>query len=1195
MSVVKTWKAFIKAQEIFINQYSEPFSIVFKGDDRNGLRRFEIQQKHPLTDILPFLKKSFPGIIEHDVNLEKGYLLYDSNRTPINTAELDDFARSNYFEFDYRPCFTGTVGFKVDPFKWLENAGAQRENQQGYFLATLKSIERIDQEMIQHEGFSRSAAIGCIIRVRPSKRYLRTFQEANLSTFLSTHFSAESYSFTTDKGLAFKNIFLLEKAVRFIKVCGYSKSSHEINIRLDENSLKTFQEKRVDFRIFYTDEIKNTTLSNIAIFPPPINNCFCFIQDDQISSIEVESKVEILRRLFTAILESKDFVVEHKHVFQLDENVHRSSPFDTNHFYNHFQEIIADDAYRVSIDKNTVSFDFASEEELNARIQLLQKIDIAELDFKGVEHAFKVRVEFITPLAKIQDELLKIPAIKTKLTNNSNALKFFCSFNDQALHTLLVTKIKNTLDPIIEGELEYSFDEVESSKLKYFLNFLDDEFQNDITSKFNYLKGEDIIIKGETSRSPIGSIVKVDFPNVLITTIDDIPLFLGEERDDADESGKKLCAIGTSITVQCQLKGERDKIKRLADTIDIIFNVKRSKLLNEKLKSILIDSATAKSFPGNILLSADYKETLEGISLNQLSKNINESQKQAIAKSLLAEDFFIIQGPPGTGKSTAIAELIWQHLRVNLRKENKAYRVLVTSETNLAVDNALDKLRSKDHLLIKPLRFGSDEKMDKEGKRFSLEALRNWASHGRITDQADEFAGKNILEDWIGRIIERVKASDNEIPDIVRSRWVDYLSEPDLKLKEAFLNTYLEHANVFGATCSSIGKETSDQRFTRFYTDYCSIVHSKEYTSFRSAVTKTSINELKKKAIEFDLVVQDEASKASPPELALPCLFGRKAVVIGDHRQLPPMVDTNDFLDNLKLVKAKTREDKNRAEIDRLITFIKQNKEEFAVSHFEKLFKHIDPNLKASFNIQYRMHPAINETVKQFYVEDGGLVCGIPEDVANSSDLSHPLNRFHGVTANKNTHIVWLDVDTPEIIRGTSRFNPGEVNAIDWLLATFRKSPGYKKFMDFWPTNEIDQKQIGIITFYGAQASALSKMADKYSEIPIRISPVDRFQGMERNIVIVSLVRSDKIATTENQSPDFEGYPVSGFPKQHSLGFAEFPNRLNVALSRAKRLLIIVGNSRHFRRHPIYDKVYETISNHKNGVVKVFDAKSLNT
>nr|MBA3987037.1 hypothetical protein [Flavobacteriales bacterium] len=56
-----------------------------------------------------------------------------------------------------------------------------------------------------------------------------------------------------------------------------------------------------------------------------------------------------------------------------------------------------------------------------------------------------------------------------------------------------------------------------------------------------------------------------------------------------------------------------------------------------------------------------------------------------------------------------------------------------------------------------------------------------------------------------------------------------------------------------------------------------------------------------------------------------------------------------------------------------------------------------------------------------------------------------------------------------------------------------------------------------------------------------------------------------------------------------SLGFAESPNRLNVALSRARRLLVIVGNSDHFCRKPIYKNVYETIKT--NG--KIISAEEL--
>ena len=73
----------------------------------------------------------------------------------------------------------------------------------------------------------------------------------------------------------------------------------------------------------------------------------------------------------------------------------------------------------------------------------------------------------------------------------------------------------------------------------------------------------------------------------------------------------------------------------------------------------------------------------------------------------------------------------------------------------------------------------------------------------------------------------------------------------------------------------------------------------------------------------------------------------------------------------------------------------------------------------------------------------------------------------------------------------------------------------------------------------------------------VRLKTVDRFQGMEKNIIIVSTVRSNKKIEFQNQIQNFSEYPDNnGYPKNNSLGFANSPERINVALSRAKRLLL---------------------------------------
>ena len=96
--------------------------------------------------------------------------------------------------------------------------------------------------------------------------------------------------------------------------------------------------------------------------------------------------------------------------------------------------------------------------------------------------------------------------------------------------------------------------------------------------------------------------------------------------------------------------------------------------------------------------------------------NLNEpllagqpKQLEAVAKSLLAKDLALIQGPPGTGKTTVIAEIIWQ----TLLREPEA-KILITSQTNLAVDNALERLKGKK--LVRPIRVGNIDKFEDEGK-----------------------------------------------------------------------------------------------------------------------------------------------------------------------------------------------------------------------------------------------------------------------------------------------------------------------------------------------------------------------------------------------------------------------------------------------------------------------------------------------
>ena len=553
---------------------------------------------------------------------------------------------------------------------------------------------------------------------------------------------------------------------------------------------------------------------------------------------------------------------------------------------------------------------------------------------------------------------------------------------------------------------------------------------------------------------------------------------------------------------------------------------------------------------------------------------------------MYAEDLAVIQGPPGTGKSTAIAEMIWQLVRKGLQPGNKRERILLTSETNLAVDNAIARIVNNKTNLVKPVRFGGEEKLESEGLQFSIDLMKRWVEEGDSclleaeTDVETDATIQNnlILKNWLDNISARsFYRTDSDGSDVVE-RWRNYLDHPSKTLREIVYNRYVENANVIGATCSSIGDKRAGTEefngFTPFFRNFCEVFKQK----------------IGKARIEFTTVIQDESSKATPAELVLPFVYGQRAIVIGDHRQLPPMLDKEEFEETLDYAQKIAIDDKDREEVRKLREFVDEHFEEMEVSHFENLFKHIDDSLKGTFNLQYRMHPDINEVIEQFYREDGGLYCGLikPRDLGvNDPDMGNPASRYHGIDIpgliGHNTHILFINTNSPEMMDGTSRVNYGEVDTIDKLLTKFEESGSFQRYLNKFTKDE--EKQIGIISFYGKQIKQLRTVAHSHPTLPIRVSTVDRFQGMERNVVIVSMVRSNTIQSSKNQQPDWKRYPDLGYPKQKSLGFAQSPNRLNVALSRAKRLLVIVGNRELFSSLEIYQRLFHTIEANKNNKV----------
>ena len=107
----------------------------------------------------------------------------------------------------------------------------------------------------------------------------------------------------------------------------------------------------------------------------------------------------------------------------------------------------------------------------------------------------------------------------------------------------------------------------------------------------------------------------------------------------------------------------------------------------------------------------------------------------------------------------------------------------------------------------------------------------------------------------------------------------------------------------------------------------------------------------------FDIVVIDEVSKATLPELLMPMLLGNKIVLVGDHRQLPPMFKEVTFQE---AVEEGNLEDGSG---------FKQFEELVTQSLYVTLFDQVPKNLKETLTVQYRMHPEIMNAVNNFYAD----------------------------------------------------------------------------------------------------------------------------------------------------------------------------------------------------------------------------------
>ncbi len=1134
MNQKDVWKKYITAQSKILEHKSKPIGIdTTKSVQLNGLKlHLSIDQE--------IFKRVFKKEAEQIFNIqnfdfESGYIQTNvantTNITPERLNKLKELAEICYIDFNENPVIEGTIIRQVNNSKEeLKNIIGELPTSyhfknSGLIFLTIDEWNRASQ--IQGLRFNKRK--GAVFSIKPSLSFLISMFSRNIEI-------DQKGNKIIVEGQLHQNVFEV-----FEKHFGLAKRGNEL--------IFTFENKDILEQRIYELERKGITLAQ------PKENELHFIYDNRFyeeheSDLNYEA-FRIKRALKKYFPDNPfDFFYKTEYSFdsrKLDKGIDELER-NEDVFWNRLFSEIHGDEFQVSQTHRTISFDFENESELIEKLNHIKSFSFFDIYDRGDTHKFKFNIKFETGLHELQSNLKKeLPNLNTKLIANGEKL-IFRQFYQTGNKTEILARLNNQLNDLVDSEsFNYIINDTFQEKYLCEENFeLKVDQEEEKLSKL--LQEEFYFGNPQKEKFYLGKLQKVDYP--------DLYFIVDEERI---EEVKENISEEIVKAIYSDLKGEKDKIKRLEDTV-LKLDDENTKLPNDNAKVFLYDSSKAKKIEKIEYLLNKTSAEWQDFENNLFSKSLNESQRQAIYKSLYADELALIQGPPGTGKSTAIAEIIWQHIR----KEPKQ-KILLTSETNLAVDNAIDRLKNGQNNVVKPIRFGNTDNLESEGYFYSLEAIENW--------QKSNSTESNTVSHWVSNIANRVKLQDDEQIDWALEKWKNHLQKPNNETKIIFADKYLEYVNLIGATGSSIGKLNSENKWTSFFRSYLNVFNRKSYqeNDYKSC-NRTNIN--------FDTVIMDEASKATPPELALPVLFGKKSIIVGDHRQLPPMIDGEEIKDLLMSIGEKA--------LAKTLSH-----KEFEISQFERLFKNIDDSIKGTFDTQYRMHPAINEAISQFYKDDGGLNCGLPLDETYHNSFEKWDSRYHGLRYKNiltpETHTIWVDVTTPEIQEGTSRVNFGEIEAIDNILNVLKNSSGKSEF-DQWLSNKsLEEKQIGLISFYGKQIHHINKMLkEKHSEVPIRLSTVDRFQGMERNIIIVSMVRSNKLASFQGQQPD-EIYGELGYPPQESLGFAESPNRLNVALSRARRLLIVIGNSEHFCRKDIYKNVFETI--HQNG--KIISAKEL--
>jgi len=548
-----------------------------------------------------------------------------------------------------------------------------------------------------------------------------------------------------------------------------------------------------------------------------------------------------------------------------------------------------------------------------------------------------------------------------------------------------------------------------------------------------------------------------------------------DDDDDDDDDGEMLGGPPPYSIVQ---KSSAEVHRKMVLTLD---NLERQGVNHSIAREIITAAFEPNNPKYRVDLPSSRIEALES-EYNLDSTNLDYSQKEAIILALSSNcPISLIHGPPGTGKTTTVANLIRCAVRC------LGWKVLVTAPSNVAVDNVLERImqieendnkrsnkrraNKSSNSKIKAVRLGHPARIQHGIQKYSLESLVQASDGTEIVRDC-----RNEMNDHL-KTLSNPKSRSSE--KRVAYREMKSLRKEIRSREEKVVGQILRDANVVLATnvgaASSVLNRMVDSRGD---------------------------------PIPFDLVIIDEAAQALEASCWISLLRGKRAVLAGDHKQLPPTI---------KSTVSEVKNGLGRTLFERLMT------------SYEKESSGCSKMLE----VQYRMHQDIANWASNAMYHDKLLshesvrerkLIDLPQITANSS--------VAGTSSDGIEHTTLMLIDTTgcdmheTLNEAGSRYNEGEagivVSHVNSLMSL-----------------GLCAQDIAVITPYNGQVELLRKQL--LPTIPkLEIRSVDGFQGGEREAVVLSLVRSSERGGRDG------------------VGFLRDSRRLNVAVTRAKRHCAVI-------------------------------------